>query len=45
MLLHPAIGENIDESANIQGLDIKFSTIDLTQNHNEIKQRLLELIS
>ena len=23
MLLHPAIGENIDESANIQGLDIK----------------------
>ena len=45
MLLHPAIGENIDESANIQGHDIKFSTVDLTQNHNEIKQRLLELIS
>ena len=45
MLLHPAIGENIDESANIQGHEMKFSTVDLTQNHYEIKKRLLELIS
>ena len=33
MLYHPAIGENIDESANIQPHEMQFSTVDLTQNH------------
>ena len=41
MLLHPAIGEDINESATIQGHEIRFSTVDLTQSHKSIKNRLL----
>ncbi len=44
MLLHPAIGENIDESATIQGHEIRFSTVDLTKSHEAIKNRLLNLV-
>ena len=45
MLLHPAIGEDVDESATIQGHEMRFSTVDLTQPHEEIKNRLLNLVS
>ena len=44
MLLHPAIGEDINESATIQGHEMRFSTVDLTQNHEAIKDRLLNLV-
>ena len=44
MLLHPAIGEDIDESATIQGHEMRFSTVDLTQSHQVIKNRLLNLV-
>ena len=45
MLLHPAIGEDINESATIQGHEMRFSTVDLTQSHEVIKNRLLNLVS
>ncbi len=45
MLLHPAIGENVDESATIQGHEMRFSTVDLTQSHKSIKNRLLNLVT
>ena len=45
MLLHPAIGEDINESATIQGHEMRFSTIDLTQSHEVIKNRLLNLVT
>ena len=45
MLLHPAIGEDVDESATIQGHEMRFSTVDLTQPHEVIKNRLLSLVS
>ena len=45
MLIHPAIGEDINESATIQGHEMRFSTIDLTQSHEVIKNRLLNLVT
>ena len=45
MLLHPALGEDINESALIQGHEMRFSTVDLTQSHEVIKNRLLNLVS
>ena len=45
MLLHPAIGEDIDESVTIQGHEMRFSTVDLTQPHEVIRNRLLNLVS
>ena len=44
ILLHPAIGESIDESVFIQGHQMRFSTVDLTKSHKEIKESLLALI-
>ena len=39
------IGENVDESATIQGHEMRFSTVDLTQSHKSIKNRLLNLVT
>ena len=44
MLLHPAIGEDINESVIIQGHEMRFSTVDLTQKHEVIKNSLLNLV-
>lgn len=44
ILLHPAIGENVDESATIQGHRIRFATVDLAGTAPEIRCRLLSLV-
>ena len=43
LLLHPAIGEAVDETAVIQGHPIRFATVDLTASSNAIRARLLDL--
>ena len=43
LLLHPSIGENIDETVIIQGHPIRFATVDLTASTSEIRTRLLEM--
>ncbi|MBO8223075.1 5-methylcytosine-specific restriction endonuclease system specificity protein McrC [Prochlorococcus marinus str. XMU1401] len=45
LLLYPSFGDNVDEHAFIQGYKMRFSTVDLTKSHVEIKKRLLFLIS
>jgi 5-methylcytosine-specific restriction enzyme subunit McrC len=45
LLLHPAINSNIDESVEIQGHAIRFATVDLSRPANEIRARLLELVT
>lgn len=44
MLLHPSIGESIEEEIHLQGHPIKFCTIDLTENFQNIKTRLLDIL-
>ena len=41
MLLHPAIGERVDEAVVIQGHRIRFATVDLTALTAEIRSQLL----
>lgn len=43
LLLHPSIGETVDESVVIQGHQIRFATVDLTASHEEIRRQLLGL--
>jgi 5-methylcytosine-specific restriction enzyme subunit McrC len=43
MLLHPSVGEDIDESAVIQGHRIRFATVNLATASLAIRKRLLEL--
>ena len=44
MLLYPSVGEDMDESAIIQGHRIRFATVDLTTDYENMKNRLLELV-
>jgi 5-methylcytosine-specific restriction enzyme subunit McrC len=41
LLLHPSVGEMVDETAVIQGHDIRFATVDLTASAADIRSRLL----
>jgi 5-methylcytosine-specific restriction enzyme subunit McrC len=43
LLLHPAIGEMVDETVVIQGHSIRFATVDLTAPASEIRSQLLRL--
>lgn len=43
ILLHPAIGEDVDESAVIQNHTIRFATVNLAGSAAEIRRRLLSL--
>jgi 5-methylcytosine-specific restriction enzyme subunit McrC len=45
VLLHPSIGEMMDESVDIQGHKICFSTVDLSASEQVIRDQLLELVS
>jgi len=40
LLLHPTVGQNIDETVRIQGHNIRFATVDLTAKSDEILSRL-----
>jgi 5-methylcytosine-specific restriction enzyme subunit McrC len=44
LLLHPSIGETVDETVIIQGHPIRFATVDLTASTSEIRARLLEFV-
>lgn len=43
LLLHPAIGESLDEEVVIQGHSIRFATVDFTASASEIRTKLLRL--
>ena len=45
LLLHPAVGEMMDESVVIQGHPIRFATVDLAGVASEIRHRLLALVN
>jgi 5-methylcytosine-specific restriction enzyme subunit McrC len=44
MLLHPAVGRDVQESVTIQGHRLHFATVDLSREPQEIRRRLLELV-
>ncbi len=41
LLLHPSVGESVDETAVIQGHRIRFATVDLAASTSEIRAQLL----
>jgi 5-methylcytosine-specific restriction enzyme subunit McrC len=43
LLLHPAVGDAVDETVVIQGHCIRFATVDLTASPAEIRSQLLRL--
>ncbi len=43
MLLHPSLGQEVDESVTIQGHRIRFATVDLAADSLTIRNRLLYL--
>ncbi len=43
VLLHPAVGRNIDETAVIQGHAIRFATVDLAAESSTIRRQLLKV--
>jgi len=45
LLLHPSIGEMVDETVVIQGHRIRFATVDLTASATEIRFQLLNCVS
>ena len=44
LLLHPAIGEMVDETVVIQGHAIRFATVDLGATASEIRKQLIRLV-
>lgn len=43
ILLHPAVGERVDESVVIQGHRLRFVTVDLSSTASDFRERLLGL--
>lgn len=43
LLLHPAIGESVDEAIVIQGQQIRFATVDLSASAGDIRSQLSRL--
>jgi 5-methylcytosine-specific restriction enzyme subunit McrC len=43
LLLHPSVGDTVDETVLIQGHRIRFATVDLTASATEIRSLLLRL--
>ena len=43
LLLHPSVGEDVDESAVIQGHGIRFATVNLAADSTAIRARLIAL--
>ena len=42
LLLHPSVGDMVDESVVIQNHEIRFATVDLGATATEIRERLLQ---
>jgi 5-methylcytosine-specific restriction enzyme subunit McrC len=45
MLLHPSVGDSVNEYVVIQGHEIRFATVDLGANAAEIRQQLLDIVA
>ena len=45
LLLHPSINGNFNESVVIQGHNMQFATVNLAGSHEEIKERLLKMVT
>lgn len=43
LLLHPSVGETVDETVLIQGHPIRFATVDLAASTGQIRTRLLDM--
>ncbi|RYE61530.1 MAG: 5-methylcytosine-specific restriction endonuclease system specificity protein McrC, partial [Oxalobacteraceae bacterium] len=41
LLLHPSVGDTVDETVIVQGHGIRFATVDLTASPGEIRSQLL----
>lgn len=44
LLLHPSVGDMVDESVVIQGHKIRFATVDLGAEAREIRTQLLQVL-
>ena len=44
LLLHPAVGEAVDETVVIQGQRIRFATVNLAAGAGEVRQQLLKMV-
>ena len=44
LLLHPSIGDMVDESVVIQGHEIRFATVDLAASARDIRAQLLRVL-
>ena len=44
LLLHPSVGETVNEAVVIQGHEIRFATVDLGADSKEIRKQLLEVL-
>ena len=44
LLLHPSVGEMMDETVVIQGHPIRFATVDLASSAKEIREQLLQVV-
>ena len=44
-MLHPAVGEHVDEEVTIQGHRIRFATVDLNASPQEIIAAFLDALS
>jgi 5-methylcytosine-specific restriction enzyme subunit McrC len=44
LLLHPSVGDMVDEAVVIQNHEIRFATVDLSAKAKEIRQQLLQVI-
>ena len=44
LLLHPSVGDMVDEAVVIQNHEIRFATVDLRAKAKEIRQQLLQVI-
>ena len=45
LLLHPSVGEDVDEAVKIQGHAIRFATVDLAKTAGEIRRQLLAMVA
>ena len=44
LLLHPSVGDMVNETVIIQGHQIRFATVDLSANTEEIRRQLCEVV-
>ena len=45
LMLHPSVGDYLDEYVTIQGHDLRFATVDLSGSTSNVRKRLLEMLS